>query len=399
MSGQDPNADKNSMQLLWVIGLIFFSCIAIWYFFGYWLKFGFIQLKLAEARLIALLGVDMVEVIELLEYIVPEDLNAKYAAYIAGEVGFYLMIPAVGFVLLFCLILSKGHIVMRYKKVYDMHTLAEQEAENWPMISPVLKLDLIKQDIHKGPWAMGLNPMQFCKQYKLITVERAEDRSAKFKQSGTFTAKVNEEKAYRVFATQLGPQWEGVGKLPKYTRALFAIFAARMNHDSDAARDLIKQLAWTAAKGEIDYTGTTALLKKHIKSRSVQRVTRNHGYVMTVMATMITLARTDGVQASSDFLWLKPIDRRLWYMLNNVGRQTAWVEVSGAIAHWLAELELGRALYVPMIDEAVKALVHSISQTIYVPEEEEYAVLMGEEEAKPEETESAESEDLALGED
>ncbi len=52
----------------------------------------------------------------------------------------------------------------------------------------------------------------------------------------------------------------------------------------------------------------------------------------------------DGVQASADFLWLKPIDRRLWYMLNTVGRQTPFAEVAGPYAHWLAEREMGKRI-------------------------------------------------------
>ncbi len=38
-----------------------------------------------------------------------------------------------------------------------------QKVANWPQITPVLDLDLIKTDIDKGPWAMAMTPMQFCK--------------------------------------------------------------------------------------------------------------------------------------------------------------------------------------------------------------------------------------------
>ena len=82
------------------------------------------------------------------------------------------------------------------------------------------------------------------------------------------------------------------------------------------------------------------------------------------MATMLEIARSDGVLASSEFLWLKPVDRQLWFMLNSVGRQTAVGEIAGGIAHWLAEKKVGRALRTPMIKEAVNSLAAALEDTL-----------------------------------
>ena len=88
------------------------------------------------------------------------------------------------------------------------------------------------------------------------------------------------------------------------------------------------------------------------------------------MASMLELARTDGVLASAEFLWLKPLDRNLWYMLNCVGRQTPFPEISGPFAHWIVEKRLRRPLKVPMVAEAVDALDVALSDIIYNPEED-----------------------------
>ena len=87
------------------------------------------------------------------------------------------------------------------------------------------------------------------------------------------------------------------------------------------------------------------------------------------MASMLELARTDGVLASAEFLWLKPLDRKLWYMLNSVGRQTAVPEIAGAFAHWTAEKKTKRALRVPMVDEAAKSLEVAMKEIIYEADE------------------------------
>ena len=87
------------------------------------------------------------------------------------------------------------------------------------------------------------------------------------------------------------------------------------------------------------------------------------------MASLIEKARQDGVVPSSEFLWLKPIDRRLWYMMNCVGRQTPFSEISGAFAHWKAEKVMGRRSLTPMIDEAIKALELAIKEVKLSPKE------------------------------
>jgi intracellular multiplication protein IcmP len=399
VSGQDPNAEKNSMNLLWIVAGIFIVSLIVWYFLGYWLKLAFIQWRLFQTQLLTFFGADLEHLEYILSQISPNDLNADLALYISDELAWWLVVPAFALMAIMSLILWKGHVVMRFRKTYSMTTLAEQEVATWPVIAPVLKLDLIKQDIHKGPWSMAMNPVHFGRRYKLLNIERMPDKSAAWREGTDFLATVKKDMAYRVFCAQMGQLWEGPARLPKYTRALFAIFAARMNHDSKPARDLINQLALTAAKGEIDYTGMTSLLKKHYNARAVQKVIKSHAYIYTVMATMILLARTDGVQATSDFIWLKPIDRKLWFMLNCVGRQVVFCEVAGPFAHWIAEKQLGRPLYVPKVEQAIIAYEKSMARTIYVPTEEELQVLEGEREQTDDEKESPSTEDLLLGED
>ena len=87
------------------------------------------------------------------------------------------------------------------------------------------------------------------------------------------------------------------------------------------------------------------------------------------MSSLLHAARDDGVVPSAEFLWLKVKDRRLWYMLNSVGRQTPFAEVGGPFAHWRAEQEMGRSCRAPMIDEAIKALEIAVKEVKLSPKE------------------------------
>jgi len=150
---------------------------------------------------------------------------------------------------------------------------------------------------------------------------------------------------------------------------LFAVFAARINSDTKSALALLTQMN-VSSTTKINFSGVDALCKKHAGAKLVKQRVVNHAYVMTVMASMLEGARDDGVQASADFLWLKPVDRRLWYMLNTVGRQTPFVEIAGVFAHWVAEKEAGRRLVMPLVEEATNALQLALLDVVYHADED-----------------------------
>ena len=152
-------------------------------------------------------------------------------------------------------------------------------------------------------------------------------------------------------------------------RALAAVFMARMNRDREASDNILAVLDKTVSQGKPNYGVATATLRKYQNSENVREVISKHAYLLTVIASLIQHAREDGVVPSSEFLWLKTVDRRLWYMLNCVGRQTPYAEVAGPFAHWRAEQAMGRRSLVPMIDEAINALEIAVKEVKLSPKE------------------------------
>ena len=262
--------------------------------------------------------------------------------------GFFTMIS--GIYLLF--FKSKS----RLQATYTMRTLSDLESKNWPLITPVLDKNLVKEDIETGPWRMADSPIKFAERYDMVK---------SVYEGGNHIAKLDRSKAEVILAMQMGPLWNGLEPLPGYIRALFAIFAAKAENDAKGARALLNQIANSSQTGKLNFGGTQELLIKHVRSPKVGRAVGPHAYLLTVMASMLELARTDGVLATSEFLWLKPLDRRLWYMLNCVGRQTPFTEISGPFGHWVVEKRLRRPLKVPMVGEAVNALDVALSEIIY----------------------------------
>jgi intracellular multiplication protein IcmP len=184
---------------------------------------------------------------------------------------------------------------------------------------------------------------------------------------------LDREKARTVFVTQLGPRWNGVNALPKHAKALYAAFALFIVGDRKEGERVLRKMAKTFAEGEkeggiraglkaMDTSFVDAALAKHGDHPLLRRVLTQHAYVFTVMATMLQIARSAGVLASAMFIWLKPVDRRLWYTLNNTGRYAFHVECAGIMAHWLWEKTVGEACPTPMVEKALDGLSMALKE-------------------------------------
>ncbi|MEN9916411.1 MAG: component of Dot/Icm secretion system [Pseudomonadota bacterium] len=368
---QQQQSGDNSLAPLWIILCLFLLGWLLWAFFHTQIVGFALQIKFWESRLIAFFMPSLQQLPLTIQQLIPAEVPFPQLLSVSQEVGSYLRYPIILILAGLALIIYFSHINLQFKKLYDMDSLAEAESKNWPQISPVIKLDLVKEDIDKGPWAMALSPMQFAKKYQLLHEEKIiPSMTMAAKKHNQRTVNIKREAAHHLFVMQCGEYWQGVQYLKPATKALFAVFAARANRDRDGALQLLLQIAESTANGRLDFSGADALLQKHIHNKSVQRVMYSHAYVLTVMASMLVLARKEGVLATADFLWLKPTDRLLWFMLNSVGRQTSFAEVSGPFAHWNVEQAMGRRLMVPMVEEAVNGLEAAIKDILYIPDSE-----------------------------
>jgi len=376
MAGQQQQGQgDNSMGLLWVLIAVFIGAALLWYTERDIIVSIYFKIKLVEVDFISLFTDSLAPVKSYIQNTSPSAVEWKDIAKVSNDIGRILSIPIVIIFVLLCFLLYKNNAGNLYRKAHSMKSLAEQEKKNWPYIVPVLGLDLVNEPINEGPWAMSETPMRFAKKHKLLKEEKKKVDDTGLKRDYRILVTVKRGKANRLFARQLGAPWNDVWSLPQYQRALFAIFAAKGEGDRDVANDLLRQIAMSAdshpiTPAKLNFKGADELLKKHENSKIVKKVVETHAFFYTVMSSMMEVARLDGVLASAEFIWLKPIDRTLWYVLNTVGRQTAPAEIAGIVAHWLAEKEIGRALTIPMVDEASIGLEVSLAQLIYKPDEE-----------------------------
>lgn len=378
--GQQQNSPDQALDLFLIVGFLVVVILFLWYYYSEHIVRGVFAVRLVEAQIMLkiltfidnmseFVDADMVALVHLkssINYMLrtpPASVTYQDFFMVSSRFGKSLALPALLVGVSGIVYALFYHRFARFNKVHSMVTLSRQESKNWPQIMPVIgkEKELIDGDIKTGPWRMSDQPLGFAKQHGLLRQEVVK---------GQKIARLNKEKAHGVFCSQMGPIWNGLEGLPPYVLALFAIFCAKAENDTAGARRLIRQIAESSSSGRLNFSGTKILLFKHVRSKRVGRAVSPHAYLYTVMASMLVLARRDGVLSVSEFLWLKTLDRPLWYVLSNVGRQTAFVEVAAPIAHWMVECRLRRPLKVPMIEQAVEALDEALSE-ILINEEED----------------------------
>lgn len=378
--GGGQGSQDSSTSLMWVLILLFVVGVAVWYFAGNYLIIAYLKFKSVELFFLSFFTSQLDVVRQWIAVMPPEQIGFADLKNVASVIGDYFKIPVMVILGLCAVYVYHHDPTRRYKRTYDMKAFLNAERENWPQINPIAHLDLVKEDINKGPWAMSMPPMQFAKRYQLLEEEILPLQEGQLSKDQKLGVKLKRGEANKIFALQLGGLWTRPSDLPIHVKALFVAFVARTEGDNQVSVDLLTQIARSSLNGKLNFTGVEALIEKYQAKKVVKKLAAKHAYTLTFMASLLELARASGVLATAEFLWLKPVDRRMWYMLNNVGRQTAFCEVAGPFSHWLTEKELGRKISAPMIDGAAQALELALSEIVYKPDRDLEAQRLGIEE-------------------
>ncbi|WP_459208419.1 secretion/conjugation apparatus DotM-related subunit, partial [Fangia hongkongensis] len=196
--------------------------------------------------------------------------------------------------------------------------------------------------------SLALKPIEYIKYYKL----------AKSK-------KIDEIAVSICMQTQLGNKWQNSSNIPWAHYGLFAAFCSYCMKDRQLGENILNLLnKHYSYSGKISKKHSDKQLKLKVEraisqygaSEMIGEKIHRHYYVTTLLVELLFIARQDGSLACSNFLWLKSIDRALWYGLNNLGRKTYFCEGIAIITHWQAEKSLSTRLKTPMLHNVIAAL-------------------------------------------
>lgn len=288
-----------------------------------------------------------------------------------------------------------GIVRFKFKReINDVYKLIDIQAKHFPASAIIKDKNLLARHPYEGAWATFALPLDFALDHQLLWTSKqalgAEDavdeRTMMPIPSFTLEQKVQPfpikrkmlpshqyvglhiDMANDVFAKQLGPAWTGHDKLPPLERALYAVFCTQIAGELGKAWEMIEQLAFSFKEGtrdkqgrlitphHADTKGTDELLKAYADKPAIKQILLLHTHQINVMVATLTAARKKGRLMHANFLWLKPVNRTLWYALCGQGGQSPYWEAAGAWAHAEIEVLMGRKITVPMVAGAVEAL-------------------------------------------
>ncbi|CCD30244.1 putative conjugal transfer TrbA-like protein [Candidatus Glomeribacter gigasporarum BEG34] len=252
---------------------------------------------------------------------------------------FYVAIP-VAFSL-GCAARALRHPILRAARVQSMQSLIEAQRARFSAIAPILRRDLT--DDASPEWASSRHPEEWVKEHQLIVRGQLD------------ILRTREQ-----LIQQLGKRINALSQLKPHERALFAVFGLRaFFKDVKGAQQLMDALSAVNRHSRPDFALAQAAFQRCASAKTAPLWLTQHPYPRTLLMALLIEARTLGVLPSSHFIWLKPLDRALWYALNTAGRKVPFIESAGVFNQMQAERIASHhqcCLTEPHVEEAIKGL-------------------------------------------
>jgi len=308
-------------------------------------------------------------------------LDALSVLNFGGRIYGLIIIPAV---LLIVVKDWRSSVSDIYVRKLSRTTLLDNNVVTSCCIAPILKWpgSILDESNDSGPWKTARQPIQFVAEHGLLVDpdgnvippemllnddNLADPRSPVL--SGKPKVHLDREKAYDVFCQQFGPLHQGFYKMPKHLQKLslaFLLFGVDRKDEAQKILDEMNttlmwpgtitkwkiQLGWPLFKKvkvggyamDLSLPLKISKIDELLRVKEVSRATAAHDkYTYLYILALYRFAREKGVLPTSEFIWLRPLNRTLYYLLNNLGRRTVWSECAGPWAHFSAEDQMQNA--------------------------------------------------------
>lgn len=248
------------------------------------------------------------------------------------------------------------HPYVKCRTIHNTWSLIEAQAKFNPNIVPVVRFENYwkKGNPRNKNITRAVQPDEFAKKHGLVNESGAE-------------LSLNIEKTAELFSRQVGEKFNP-SKVPSYYKSLAGVFMVRICERSESGRKKAKEILDSInlscdpeKKLSFDFSFGKKEFSEYLKKKEIREILAAHPYSTTFLIALLREARKDGKIPCSDFIWLKMLNRPLFYALNAVSPEviaSAMTEAAGPWAQYLSELtaqESGMYLEEIHIDEAIPA--------------------------------------------
>lgn len=305
-----------------------------------------------------------------------------------------------------------------------MYNYARTQMEIWPFIkvvAPIMEKIAKNDDLDAGPNAAPAIPLEWMRKRDLLNKVQSKTRRELLtvRQRSRFT--LDRPKAYVALVDNLGRPWVGVDDLSFSEKCLFSVLVphifGRVKESRLNNRVILNYFGKVVSLGgDTKLQNEKKALEAHIQKqiekyrdsfatpyfnidefddpydpiissfqaldsekemfekgdKLIRDTLLTHRYVKTVFFSLMEKTWTYGVLSSSELLWVKGIDRDLFYVVSQQGRNSAFIEVAGCWSHYLTESSLGFKMLSPQVFNAIRAMDFDLYETHdnYIPHED-----------------------------
>lgn len=261
-------------------------------------------------------------------------------------------------ILLFAFLVFRAR--QRRLRHYTTEEVVDAVAERYPW-GRYWNLNIHTLDPHQGPFALAMRPWDLARELGAAHWESEQSDQLVF-QPSPFASH---------FTDQLGTD-ELAHLPPAVTALVYAILPQATTGDSQTTYSRLAELTRLATDDRKDLLRKVRDLRLQDLRWSPtpeewalwQGLSAQHYFARTQFLALVAKARTTGLLPPVWMLWLKGIDRHLYYAVQSLGNGggMAFVEGAGILAHYRAERAEGRALVHPRIEEAVTGIEAALKQ-------------------------------------
>ncbi|ENV52078.1 TrbA-like protein [Acinetobacter junii CIP 107470 = MTCC 11364] len=354
----EPKKDDMAMTNLILIGILVAFCVFLWYFYHtdityYGLKFAWTILGIFDWSFSpGIISFWRSQIAQLASQ--PQNLKFEQLLEVLNKVGyFFIWIPIILAIRGIKLAIEKNKKLPKRK--ITVETLPWIMAKHSPAIIPSLYYGDSKSLLlnvnppeHKG----ALNPEEWVEQHGVL-INNELDR----------------ERCIDIFIKDLGTPIQSIQDLNEVEKVLFSIFAPRIfgkEKNFKESQQLLDSLNYSCHQGTFNEKKgypTLALAQsqfnKYASEPQLAKWLEKHKYSRTFLHAIHKQAIQTGKLPSSQFRWLKGMDRGLWYALNTTGRKTPFIESAAVFTQTLWEeyaSDMGYELAEPQVDEVVDGI-------------------------------------------
>ena len=289
--------------------------------------------------------------------------------------------------------------ISRRRTIHTMRSLMAILVNRFPHLTPAVKWDFLKMGSYEdGPWRGAMYPIEWVWKHKVLYIENPDGKRSEVRRDYIFSTRngptslvmrmfdgdmspilsdpklraslrIDHDRARKHLVKQLGPPFTGFHSLPLHAKGLAAAFAAfagdkAARKEGQAFLDQMSRSIGILSDNitfKVDTTGAEELWKKHHTPHMDEILQRHHSFCNVWLCGLLEhTARRRGTLAPSQFMWLRAVDRTMWYALNQLGGRRPWVEATGVWAHYECEEEIEQAILDPEIQDAVDWIVDEI---------------------------------------